>query len=128
MWLLPLKITIISGALHYVLLIHFSQPYKVCEFCLLWLRELVLKLNTLPTAFWLQNLGFLSLQTFQIVSLYFIMDFRISTNFICLDKLRYMWCRRACADLSCRIQEDIEKMLGPQQPESDLWGRWQWRR
>lgn len=39
-----------------------------------------------------------------------------------------MWCRRARADLSCRIQKDIEKMLGPQQPESDLWGRWQWRR
>ena len=90
--------------------------------------ELVLKLNTLPTAFCLQNLGFLSLQTFQMVPLYFTMDFRISTNFICLDRLRYKWCRHAHADLSWRIQKDIEKILGLQQPESDLWGRWQWRK
>ena len=48
------------------------------------------------------------------------MDFRISTNFICLDKLRYMWCRHARADLSCRIQKDIEKMLGPQPARSAL--------
>lgn len=71
-----------------------------------WENWCLRKLNNLSTALSSESCLFLFLQVFQKFSLYLSTFLKVSSNFTCLDKLRYKWWIHAGTDIISRIQKN----------------------